>query len=291
MSRRVLQDVTRNVLSVSGFGDLPYFVGRTVFDFVTGRRGMDINQPTRLRTYSQLKLLLSLNQSLDPELRDRIGDRLEKVSLNPMENDLQVEAKLAAEQYAALLAYAQRSDGLPLKLQRDRQLEMVALQHGQKEQALFRLANILSFGKYTHREKAEPEMEGKLDVARRLNYHTRFLQEVAESSPQVDVVWDLEEVKRSLRFIAEHGSNAAAKSATVAATIFVRTQDTDTRRSCLETLSRIHSPKAKSELLRLSQTKELDQAGKDILALFLTRPAAEPMSVSNEKSGSTRVDQ
>ena len=292
MSRRVLQDITRNVLSVSQFGDLPYLLGRTVFDFVTGRRGMDVNQPSRLRTYSQLKLLLSLNQSLDPELRDRIGDRLEKVSLNPMENDLQVEAKVAAEQYAALLAYAKRPDGLPLKLSKDRRLEMVALEHGRKERVLFQLANILTFGKYTHREKPEPELEARLDVARRLAYHTRFLQEVVRSSPQVDVVWDLEEIKRSLRYIADHGSNAASKSATVAAKIFVRTQDNDTRRTCLETLSHINNPKAKSELLRLSQIKDLDPAGKDLVASFLTTPREpESISVSTEKSGSTRVDQ
>ncbi|HEV2826879.1 MAG TPA: hypothetical protein VGW76_04695 [Pyrinomonadaceae bacterium] len=292
MSRRVLHDLTRNVLSASQFGDLPYFVGRTVFDFVTGRRGMDVNQPSRLRTYSQLKLLLSLNQSLDPELRDRIGERLEKVSLNPLENDLQVEAKVAAEQYAALLAYAKRPDGLPLKLSRDRRLEMVALEHGRKEQVLFNIANILTFGKYTHREKAEPELEARLDVARRLAYHTRFLQEVVRTSPQVDVVWDLEEIKRSLRYIADHGSNAASPSAIVAAKIFVRTQDNDTRRSCLETLSHMNTPKAKSELLRLSQIKDLDQAGRDLVVLFLTTPRqSEPMSVSSEKSGSTRVDQ
>ena len=292
MSRRMLQDITRNVLSVSQFGDLSYFVGRTVLDFVTGRRGMDVNQPSRLRTYSQLKLLLSLSQSLDPELRDRIGERLEKVSLNPMENDLQVEAKVAAEQYSALLAYAKRPDGLPLKLSRDRRLEMVALEHGRSEQVLLQLANILTFGKYTHREKAEPELGARLDVARRLAYHTRFLQEVVRSSPQVDVAWDLEEIKRSLRYIADHGSNAASKSATVAAKIFVRTQDNDTRRSCLETLSHINNPKAKSELLRLSRTKELDQAGKDLVVLFLTTPReSEPMTVSSEKSGSTRVDQ
>ena len=66
MSRRVLNDVTRNVMSVSKFGNLPYFLGRTVFDFVTGRRGMDINQPSRLQTYSQLKLLLALNNSMEP---------------------------------------------------------------------------------------------------------------------------------------------------------------------------------------------------------------------------------
>jgi hypothetical protein len=290
MSRRVLQDVTRNILSVSQFGDLPYFVGRTVFDFITGKRGMDVNQPSRLRTYSQLKLLLSLNQSLDPELRDQIGGRLEKVSLNPMENDLRVEAKLAAEQYEALLAYAKRPDGLPAKLDRDRRVEMVPLEHSRKEQVMFRVANILSLGTYTHREKANPEMEARLDVARRLAYHTTFLQEVARSSPQVDVVWDLEEIRHSLRFIADHGSDAAAKSATVAASIFLRTQDTDTRRSCLDALSRMNNPKAKTEIIRLSQTKELDQAGRDLVASFLTTPRPI-MAASSEKSSTTRVDQ
>lgn len=293
MSRRALQDVTKNVLSVSRFGDLPYFLGRTVFDFVTGRPGIDVNQPTRLRTYSQLKLLLSLDQSLDPELREQIGNRLEKVSLNPMENDLQVEAKLATEQYEALLDYAKRPDGLPRKLDRDRREEMVALEHGRTEQILFRLANILSFGKYTHREKTEPEMEAKLDTARRLTYHTRFLREVAKSSPQIDVAWNLDEVKRSLQFIADHAADADSKSASAAAKIFVRTQDNETRRFCLESLSRMTNPKAKSELLRLSQQNDLDQAGKDLVISYLKTPRqpTEPVAATSEKSSSTRVDQ
>jgi hypothetical protein len=293
MSRRVLQDVTRNILAVSRFGDLPYFLGRTVFDFVTGRRGMDLNQPSRLRTYSQLKLFLSLNQSLDPELREQIGNRLERVSLNPLENDLEVEAKLATEQYEALLAYAKRPDGLPRKLNRDRRAEMVPLEHGRAEQTLFRLANILSFGRYVHREKENPEMEVRLDVARRLAYHTRFLQEVARSTPQIDVAWDLDEIRCSLNFITAHGSYAGSKSAAAAANIFTRTKDAETRRSCLETLSRINNPKAKSELLRLSQLKDLDPAGRDLVVSYLKNPVRpnEALTVSSEKSSSTRVDQ
>jgi hypothetical protein len=293
MSRRVLQDVTKNILSVSRFGDLPYFLGRTVFDFVTGRRGIDVNQPSRLHTYSQLKLLLALNQSLDPELREQIGSRLEKVSLNPMENDLQAEAKLATEQYAALLAYARRPDGLPRKLDRDRRAEMVALEHGRAEQILFRLANVLSFGKYTHREKSNPEMEARLDDVRRLAYHTRFLREVARSSPQIDVTWNLDEVKRSLQFIAGHGASTDSKIATAAATIFVRTQDTETRRFCLESLSRMTNPRAKTELLRLSQQKDLDQAGRDLLISYLKTPhqPAEPIVATSEKSTGVRIDQ
>jgi len=293
MSRRALQDVTRNILSLSRFGDLPYFLGRTVFDFVTGRRGIDVNQPSRLYTYSQLKLLLSLNQSLDPELRERIGNRLEKVSLNPMENDLKAEAKLATEQYQALLAFAKRPDGLPRKLERDRRAEMVALEHGRTEQVLFRLANILSFGKYTHREKAEPGMEERIDVARRLAYHARFLREVAESSQQIDVVRDLNEVKRSLEFIVDHATDADAKLATAAARIFLRTQDNETRRFCLEGLSRMTNQKARSELLRLSQQQELDQSGRDLVISYLKTPRQpiEPIVASGDKSAATKVDQ
>ena len=290
MSRRALQDVTRNLLSLSRFGDLPYFLGRTVFDFVTGRRGIDINQPSRLRTYSQLKLLLSLNQSLNPELREQLGDRLERVSLNPMENDLEVEAKLATDQYAALLAYARRPDGLALRLDRDRRAEMVKLEHGRTEQALFRLANILSFGKYTHREKDSPELESRLDVARRFAYHTRFLREVARSSPQIDVSWDLAEVKRSLQFIVDHAEEADSKSAGAAATIFLLTQDDETRRICLAGLTRMTNPRAKTELLRLSEQRDLDQAGKDLLVSYLNTPRQPVgLSATGEKSG--RVDQ
>jgi len=282
MSRRVLQDVTRNVLSLSRFGDVPYFLGRTVFDFVTGRRGMDVNQPSRLRTYSQLKLLLALNQSLDSELREEIGNRAEKVSLNPFENDLKAEARVARQQYAALLKYARSPKGLPAMLGRDRRAELVAHKHEKVERALFRLANILSFGKYTHREKDSPEIEARLDISRRLDYHTRFLRQVAQSSPQIDVVWNLEDVNRSLRFIAEHGSEADSRAISATAEIFSRTQDNETRRTCLESLSRIDNPKARKELIRISQNTDLDPAWKQLITSYLHSPKRmEPLAASD----------
>src|SRR5215211_1308971 len=138
MSRRVLNDVTRNMLSLSKFGNLPFFLGRTVFDFVTGRRGMDINQPSRLHTYSQLKLLLALNTSMDPELRSEVSGRVEKISLNPFENDLNAEAHIATEQYKALVAFAKDPGGLAAKLELDRRAEMTSQEHGDKAQLAFR---------------------------------------------------------------------------------------------------------------------------------------------------------
>lgn len=292
MSRRALEDVTKNVLALSPFGDLSYFLGRTVFDFVTGRRGMDINQPTRLRTYSQLKLLLSLNDSLNPQLRDQIDNRLEKVSLNPMENDLAVEARLAKAQYEALIAYARRADGLPAKLDRDRRSEMVPLEHGKAARVLLRLANIISLGKYTHRERASPEMEARLDVARRLSHHTRLLRKIGKSSLQVEIAWNLDEVKRSLRFLAEHAAKADSAAASAAARIFMLTKDDATRRACLDGLSRMNSRRAKNELLRLSEDKRLDPAWKVIVVSYLNKAGTEDPQVSSaSETGANRVEQ
>src|SRR5882724_1814788 len=181
MSGRILHDITRNILSLSKFGNLPFFLGRTVFDFVSGRRGIDFNQPSRLKTYSQLKLLLALNNSLQPELRNEVNGRLEKIALNPFENDLDAEANVAREQYEALIAYAGKPGGLAAEVERDRRAEVVSLEHGEAAQLAFRLANIFSYGRYVHREQLTTEIRDRLDIARRLDYHTKFLQHVSRS--------------------------------------------------------------------------------------------------------------
>lgn len=280
MSRRVIEDVARNVLSLSKFGDIPYFLGRTLYDFVTGRRGMDVNQPSRVRAYSQLKLLLSLNASLDSDLRDEISKRVERVSLNPLENGMNTEARLAREQYEALVAYAQRPDGLPAKMELDRRAEMVPLKHGKKDQVLFKLGNILSFGLYTHREKATQEVRTELDKARTLAYHERFIREVASSTPVVEVVWNVDDVRRSMRYIADNGRSANGKTAKAIALIFARTEDDETRHLCLEALYRINNETAKKELLALYKNDQLEGGWRPLIVQYLRNAVREDQRIS-----------
>ena len=281
MSRRVLNDLTRNVLSMSKFGNLPFFLGRTVYDFVTGRRGMDVNQPSRLHTYSQLKLLLALNTSMEPELRSQVGARLEKISLNPFENDLNAEAKIATEQYKALVAFAKDPGGLAAKVERDRRAELTPLEHSGKARLAFSVLNVLSFGKYIHREELADDMEDRLDISRRLQYHTNFLQQVAKSSAEIDITWNLEDIRGSIRFISAHGSEARGNAAAATAKIFARTKDDETRRACLDGLSRIHSTKARSELLRISQNNEVDKALRDLASEYLRgAPRVQPVAAT-----------
>jgi hypothetical protein len=242
---------------------------------------MDVNQPTRLRAYSQLKLLLSLDATLDRGLRNEIEKRLESVSLNPLENDLDAEARLAREQYAALVAYAKKPDGLTARLDRDRRAELVSLEHGGAERVLLRFANILSFGLYKHRERAAPEaVRHSLDGERRLAYHKRFLQEVARSSPLVEVVWNIDDVRRSLRFVAEAGERGDARAARAAAKIFAQTKDSETRRLCIDCLYRINNEAAKSALLRIYKQPELEQDLRQLTAQYLRDALREDQRIA-----------
>jgi hypothetical protein len=280
MSRRVLKDVTTTLVSASRLG-LAHTLGRAVYDWMTARRGMDINQPSRLRAYSQLKLLLSLDASLDPDLRDQIARRLEHVSLNPLENGGAAEARLAREQHAALVEYARRPDGLPARLDRDRRAELVPARHGRASRVLFRVANLLSFGLYTHREDvAREEQVPELDSGRRLAYHRRLLREVAKHSSRVEVEWDIEEVRRSLRYVAEHGQRADGQTAAAVARIFALTEDEDARRLCLSSLYRINNETAKNSLVRIYRDERNAEAWRALSADYLRRAAREEQRIS-----------
>jgi hypothetical protein len=264
MSRRALNDVAKDILSVSNFGNLPYFLGRKVYDFVTGRRGMDINQPTRLQSYSELKLLLSFNSNIDPKLRDEIERRIQNVSLNPLNNDDETEVQLAQQQYDSLMDYALRPDGLAAKIESDRRAEMVPLEHGRSARIFFGVANVLTFGRYVHRETATPELEQRLEKARRLAYHTQFLNDVAKSSATTDVAWDMAKVTRSLLFLANEGNEAPTSVARAAATIFQKTNDAEARRLCLEALSKINNKTARAELLKIYEREPQSDLRADI---------------------------
>jgi len=279
ISHRLTKDVATNILSWSPVNSA-YFLGCKAFDWITHRRGMDINQPTRLQSYSQLKLLLSLNSEIDSDLKSEIERRLELVSHDPLANDRAGEIKLAQRQYEALVNSANDPDGLAAKINRDRRAEMTSLQHGRVTRFLFQLGTVLTFGHYVHRETATPELLSRMDRARRYEYHAQFLRAVAASTPQIEVTSNLEDVKRSLQFIAENASEAGASAARAAALIFPRTEDAVTRRLCLDALYKIRGQTAKNELVRIFRNSETSGEWRAIVAEYLRKAVTEDQTLS-----------
>ena len=112
-------------------------------------------------------------------------------------------------------------------------------------------------------------MNDKLDVARRLNYHQLFLREVARSTPVIEVVWPLDEVRRSLQFIVDQGQEADGRTAKAVAYIFSHTNDDDTRRLCIAGLYRINNSTAKKEMLALYRDETVASAWRLLIAEHL----------------------
>ena len=274
LTRLILRDVAKNVLPLSTVGHVMFFLARGPYDWITGRRGMDVNQPSRLRSYSELKLLLAFNGSIDPGLKSEIERRLENVSVNPLSNNSETEIRLARQQYDSLIDFARRPAGLPAKIERDRRAEMVPLKHGRAARIFFGLGNALTLGRYVHRETATPELSARMELARRLQNHARILRDAAKSSPQIEVAWDMTNVTRSLRFLVDNGSSADKPAARAAAAIFARTNDDEARRLCLDALARINNKTARNELLRLYRSEKAPSEWRAAIAERLRRAVA-----------------
>jgi hypothetical protein len=269
MSKRILNDFTVNALALSQFSSFPYFLGRFIYDLVPGRRGLDINQASRVRSYSQLKLLLSLDNELEPELRETVADRIEHATLNPLENDTDAEAKLARKQYANLMEFVRRPDGLAAKLSEDRREEMARLRHNGLERALFSAAHTITFGRYTHRERGTPDLLAEMDLRRQLDFHERSIRETAFRSADPDIDSDVVALKRSLVFVARYGSPAGDKTTRAISKIFSISKDDELQTLCLAGLYRINNSAAKNELLAIYRNLKTDDRRRDLSAHYL----------------------
>ncbi len=289
LSRRILLDVTNNVLSLSQFHSIPYFFGRMLYDFVTGRRGMDLNQSSRFRLYSQLKLLLAIDESLDPEFRREISQHVKSASINPLGNDLDAERRIAVRQYDNLLAYARRPDGLAKKISNDRREEMVRIRHSGLERAFFTAANVFSLGLYTHREKETPELFAQLDLRRQLDQHERFVREVAAKSARPEIDTNMERLRESLGFIARSGNAAEVKTTRALAKIYSITGTDEIRMLCLAGLYRINNSSAKKELLTIYRSEPSTEKARGISARYLQRALGEGQRISRRDVSSIKA--
>jgi hypothetical protein len=277
VSRRVVNDITRGILELSPYGDLQYLVGRSVFNFVTGRRGMDLNQPSRLRSYSQLKLLLTLNESIDPELATEASRLIEHVSMNPLQNDLDVERALAKQSYARLLEAAGEDDGgLSATLERDRRREFARAEHGVVARILLNAATVATAGIYRHRESdSMAEQKDGIDISRRLAYHRRYLKDTLASTPLVEVTASLDEVQRSLRYLMDNGSRRDGRMVKLAARLFDQTDDPTTRQLSLDCLAYAGTDAARRELVAIYEDKKIDSEWRLAALQVLGGPGAE----------------
>ena len=235
MIRHAITDTVTGVLGISKFTNWPYLAGSTAFNFVRVRHGATNDRSARLKAYAEVREWLALDDSIDPGLRVLLEKRLEIMGVNPMEESVIREAAIARRQYDALVRYAMNPRGLPARIEHDRNAELTAYRHRVGARIGFRVAALASLGIYSHHERETgAALEAELDRDRRVASETRFLEMVARSGPQAEVVWNMDDVRRAVDEIAELG--VPQRSAKLVARIMQETQDEETRAICMRAL-------------------------------------------------------
>jgi hypothetical protein len=125
----------------------------------------------------------------------------------------------------------------------------------------------------------------RLDRARQLACHTRFLRKVAKSSPRIEVVWNMENVFPSLRFIAENGSEKDNDAAKVVGSIFGRTEDILARDLCLSALKKIGNNVARREILRIYNDTTVPPEWRTTCAEYLGMPSPQSSHAGATSAG------
>jgi hypothetical protein len=205
MARQAITDTLTGVLGISQWGNWPYLAGSWTWNFVRARYGDPNNRTARLQAYSSGRQWLLLDPKLDYDLRVELQKRLEVMGVNPLEQNVFSEADVAQKQYTALLKYALDPKGLGVKLDKARTSELAADRHTFKERAWLQFAKYASLGVYSHQEKTQHGLVAELDRNRRAEHQIQFLEKVAASGSQPEVVWNIDQVRHALDELAATG--------------------------------------------------------------------------------------
>jgi hypothetical protein len=260
--------VVTGVLGITRFGNWPFFAAETTWMFVRGRHGAAVNRSARLRAYSEARAFLAVDASLNPRLKTEILTRVDHLALNPLENGAANEAKLAREQYKALVQYAQTPDGLAAKLEGDRRQELASYTQSRTRRMLDAFGRLFNPEHGTDAKAPYPVVLAQLDEHRRALSHERFLRQLLASSPRPEVVVEVDSIRRSVEALSAD-QEAGLRAPQLIAQVFARSADSELRFACLRALQRLNMDQARNELRRLSLDPATDQGWRELCRLYL----------------------
>jgi hypothetical protein len=228
MLRNAITDTVYGVLGVSRWSNWPVMAGSWAWNFVRTRHGDAGNRAARLRAYAGVRQWLSMDQSLDSDLRVELQKRLEVMGINPLEQNVFAQSHIANRQYNALLLYAFSPKGLAKRLDHDRQAELTADRHSVQARIGLKLAHIVTLGGFTHKEAPDQKtLAFVLDRYRREQHQEQFLDTVARSTPQVEVVWNPDRIERAMNDLKSTG--IMPKNPQVLQRILIKTRDEEAK--------------------------------------------------------------
>jgi hypothetical protein len=239
--RRAADDVATGVFGLTGFGNWTYLAAKTSWSFIHNRHGAALDRDARLRATVLLKQELLENHYLSPALRRELARHLDKLEINPLGQSVDSESTTARLQYETLKREAQQGR-FAARLAVLRNRDAAAIGAGPKSSTAVRLARVASLGLYRPQPAVTPELLAQADLARRIAWHRRYLENVLAAGPRPEISFDMRQVMRSVNqlvtlsapYVTERDRTARMISALMA-----NTGDSTAVAECAQGLNRL----------------------------------------------------
>jgi len=250
LTQRAINEVTSGVIGISHFANWYYYVAADLYDFVASRHGRAMNQAERLDCYSQFRVSLALDRDLDPKVRKDLQQRVNSLSLNPLETTTVHELASSRQRYALLAAEAQRPDGWLAKgLDKERRAELASIGRTGKGKFFTGALHVASLGFYTRRAPRADGNLASLDSYRRVEHDLNFLEGLINAGTPPEIVYQPARIQSAVAELANllpqiSLGRIRTRAEQTLSNLRNLSQDADLRAHCSSALASIKRPSA-----------------------------------------------
>jgi hypothetical protein len=196
VGQRSVDELMAGVLGISHFTSWYLYVAFDLHRFVVGRRGTALDEASRLDCYSDFRMQLALDRSIDPAFKEDMGKRIRWLAVNPLEAAPQREIQNAFVRYN-LLELEAKDGRLMARIDHERRFELSSFGEGEKTKLAKSMLHVATLGLY--RDQAERNDIFTLDRERRVTYQLSLLDPLVQSETPPEIAYDSQRIKASVR--------------------------------------------------------------------------------------------
>ena len=238
VAQRSVNELITGVLGVSHFADWYFYIAFDLHRFVVGRRGAALDEASRLDCYSDFRVSLALDRTIDPSLKKDMESRIRWLAVNPLEAAPQREIQNAIARYKLLQKEANDGD-LMARVDQEHRFELSSFGESERTKLAKSMLHVGTLGFY--KQQARSDDIFMLDHERRVTYQLKFLDSLIQTQTPPEISYDIERIKSSVRELSSLMPSIAAPAVRSHAEATVEhlknlSKDEDLRRDCTTAL-------------------------------------------------------
>jgi hypothetical protein len=200
VTQRSISELTSGVLGLSHFTNWYFYVASDFYDFASGRHGKAMDEASRLDCFSDFRMELTLDERIDPALKEEMKRRIWWLSVNPLGSAPEREMQDAFARYELLLAEAENGRLLG-RIEQERRFELSSFGESEKASAAKSMLHVATFGLY--KQQAASEDISAVDRNRRITKQLTFLDSLIQSETPPEIANDRRRIESSVHELSK----------------------------------------------------------------------------------------